>query len=394
MPEPTAPSGDAELFHDLARLCATRPADELFQAVVDRLTAAGRYAELFEALKLQLRHRLGLPLLASGTEQLDEPVQAEYEAALIDACRRVGLLLLDDGRIRDAWTYLRPVGNQGEVIGRLRRVEVSSENVDQLVEVLLYEGLDPPRGYQLLLEHFGTCNAITAYQSAFYGRPRPQRAAAAGLLVGHLYRELCQNIVSHAERNGIAAPPSASLSDLIRDCPQLFAEGGYHIDTTHLSSVINIAREVTDATHLRQALELADYGGGLDPSLQYPSEPPFEETYRTHRLWFAAQLGQEVEPALEYFRERAEQTDARHQGTQVIEYYVDLLDRLGRSQPALEESLRLIPAGVHTVGWAPSLLELAHHAGSYGQLIESARQRGELFGFLLGLLGQQGQRLL
>jgi hypothetical protein len=162
------------------------------------------------------------------------------------------------------------------------------------------------------------------------------------------------------------------------------------VDTTHLASTVSFARELTDVGDLRMARDLAIYGSRLDRQLQYPQDPPFEETYPRHILWFDALLGRRVDPAVEYFGQRARECDVRQEGSMVVEVYIDLLGRLGRREQALEEAIGLLPPGVHTMGIAPSLVELAAAAGQFDRLAEVAQQRSERLGFLFAVLGKIG----
>ena len=72
--------------------------------------------------------------------------------------------------------------------------------------------------------------------------------------------------------------------------------------------------------------------------------------------------------------------------------YVDLLARLGQARLAIDEFLRLIPAGIPTTGRAASLFELAAACGDYGPLIELSRQRGDLVGYALSKLSAEELR--
>ncbi len=72
--------------------------DQGVPAVIERLIVQLRekkkYHHLFEALKLRLRHRMGLPLWEhTPGEQLDPQLRDRYEDGLVEACREVGLLL-------------------------------------------------------------------------------------------------------------------------------------------------------------------------------------------------------------------------------------------------------------------------------------------------------------
>ncbi|MEY4566589.1 MAG: hypothetical protein RLY14_1559, partial [Planctomycetota bacterium] len=105
--------------------------------IVEFFRHQGAYHELFEALKMKARLELGLPAITPGPEEsLGALVTDRLERSLIDACRTVGLLLLGDGRIREGWMYMRPVGDREAAAKALAAIEATSENLDELIEVL------------------------------------------------------------------------------------------------------------------------------------------------------------------------------------------------------------------------------------------------------------------
>lgn len=374
-------------FDDLDAVLAEQGPAAVLDQLVQQLRADESFFELFEALKLKIRHELGLPLRYSDTgDELSESKREQLELGLIDACREVGMMLMRRGHVRDAWIYLRPVGDAATVLAELDRLEPHEENVDEFIEVCLQEGLDLDRGFRLMLQHYGTCNSITTFESVMYGQPRARRQIGARLLVQHLYQELLENVRAHISREQDIEAPENKLLELIANRSWLFAEGAYHVDTTHLSSVVRFARDLEDPDSQRLALDLTIYGSQLDPQLQYPGDPPFVEFYTSHKLYFSALLGQDVEPALGYFRKLAEEVDPYEDSTTAIEVYIDLLARLGREQQAIDESLRLMPEKIQTTGLAPSLLDLAEASGSYAQLRETCRKQRDLLGYALGLI--------
>src|SRR5688500_448003 len=82
----------------------------ILDQLMQQLRAQKKYHELFEALKMRVREQLGLPLLyGDAMDDLDETRREKLEDGLLDACREVGMLLLDEGKIREGWMYLRPV---------------------------------------------------------------------------------------------------------------------------------------------------------------------------------------------------------------------------------------------------------------------------------------------
>src|SRR6185369_1312424 len=136
-----------------------------------------------------------------------------------------------------------------------------------------------------------------------------------------------------------------------------------HVDTSHLSAVVRSARLIEDREALGLALDLTEYGRRLHPDHQYPDDAPFTNSYTSHNLFFAAQLGEEVDAALEYFRKQAESNLAESENTMPAETYVVLLARLGRYPEAIEAATRFLPPGRRVFRFAPSLAELCRATG-------------------------------
>lgn len=385
----------ATIFEQLDEAHRSGDKRAILKRLIDHLRQHKRFHELFEARKLLIRFELGLPLLYTQQDEALAPdVRDSLEAGLIDACREVGLALLSAGRLRDAWHYLRAVGDRDLIEDAFANVTPTDENLDEFIELCVQEGLDLHRGFQAMLAHYGICNTITTFESAMYGRPRAERAIGARLLVETLYEELVEHVKGHIQREVGTAPPTEDLSELMTTYPNLLEGGAYHVDTTHLASVVRFARDLDSPQDLRLARQLIDYGRLLDPSLQYPGEPPFEDLYVSTGRYIDALLDNDRDDHLLYFRERAEATNPREETTLVIETYIDLLARTGHAREAMQESLRLLPEGIHTTGRAPSLLELAQAAGDYEPLRELSERRKDPLGYAMSLLqaSQQVER--
>ena len=360
--------------------------------LAEKLREQQKYHELFEALKMLVRLRIGLPLLYNDSgDELEPDQRDQLETGLLDACREVGMLLLKAGKIREGWMYLRPVGDVKSASEVLRQVEPSEDNLDELVEVSLSEGVDIQLGYGLVLEHFGTCNAITTFESEIRRRSRPEQQVAAEMLVQHVHDELMENVKADIARHEGNEPSGTTLSELLDDRESLFSEHAYHIDTTHLASTVRAARVLDNPQRLHQALDLTRYGCRLSDQFQYDGDPPFQDLYPSHALYFEALLGQNVDEAIQYFRNRAEQLDVHEFGTIGVEVYVDLLSRIGRYQEAIDETVRLMPEGMPSLNLAPSLLELSQRAQSFDALMDVCRKRDDLLGFY-GRTGSRGAR--
>ena len=345
------------------------------------------FHQLFEVLKMKVRYRLDLPLQYNDLgDDLNEAQREALEVGLIDACRDVGQALIEEGHVRDAWMYLRPVGDKSAMAKVLDRVPVNDENRDEVIEVALHEGIDVERGYRLVLEHYGTCNAITTLHQYAHGRQRDTIQGPAGLLVQHVYEELVQSVRSHIQREEGQIPNETTLLDLIKDREWLFGEYSYHLDASHLASTVQAARCLDTPALLQLACEMTDYGKRLNAQFQYPGEEPFVDMYPSHRLYFGALLGENQVKALQYFHHRAQQLDAYQHGTTAAEVYIDLLSRLGRFQEAIQATIELIPDNTHTTGLAPDLLQLAQQAGEYEKVLDVYRERTNLLGYATGLM--------
>jgi hypothetical protein len=374
-----------DVFNQFDEALSNGGIDGLLSAAEAHFRNENRFHELFEILKMQTRQRLGLPLVHEEGEELTEDAQRALEDGLLEACCEIGLLLLRSGQVQDSWHYLRHLSDNGIVLSELESIEVDENNLDQILGLLLHEGLDTERGYRLVLEHYGTCNAITTLQSTLYGRAKKDRQAAGRLLVAHVHAELVENVRAHIQREEGDAPTSSRLADLLSGRDFLFTEGCYHLDTSHLSSTVQIAGELTDGPSLELALELTEYGRRLDQQLQYAGDPPFEENYQAHHKLFQAQLARNVDESLAYFRERAEATDARQEGTYPIEVYIDLLARLSRFEEAIDASIQLIPEGIQTTGRAPSIYELSTRMNNFDRFRQLCRKRTDALGYLLSI---------
>jgi hypothetical protein len=345
--------------------------------------------ELFEALKMQVRQANGLPILYSDTpDDLSEAQRTALENGLIAACREVGTEFLKQGKVREGWMYLRPVGEKKEAAELLKAVEPNDENTEELIEVLLQEAVDAARGYQMILDHYGVCNAITTYDTGLTRHPKSDQQAAARLLVRRLHADLIGNVRIDIKRQEGAEPAGKTLKELVADRDWLLQEGQYHIDTTHLASTVRIARILEDEPSLRLALDLTEYGRKLHSQFQFNGDEPFLEIYPSHALFFQALLGENRNEALAYFKQKAEELDRSQHGTVAVEVYIDLLARCGKIQEAIDALIQMIPPGTQALGIAPSLYELCQRAGDFSKLIESSRDRGDLLSFAAGVVGQ------
>ncbi len=355
-------------------------------SLAKQLSTDGNYHELFDVRLMQARHRLGLPIIVTkGLDDLPEPQRSQVEAAYLDACREVGHELLKKD-VRQAWMYLRPLGDKKIVADALRKLD-TEEDYDTIIELSIYEGIAPRLGFELLIERQGTCNAISTFDAEMNQRSKEDRQAVAALLVERLHHDLTLSLRTDIQRQEGSNPAECTIAELCADRDWLFANDNYHIDTSHLSSVMRFAIVVDDPAVLRKAIDLAAYGCHLSPQLQYPGDPPFENLYPSSSLFFHALLGEQLDKALPHFEAIATR-EAEENNPGPAEIYVGLLARLGRWGEALDASARLIPAGTQRSGLAPSLLEMAHFGQQYDRMQRVARERSDIVGFAAALVEQ------
>ena len=344
----------------------TEPGTMLDQ-MVEYFRESRRPMELFEALKMRTRHQLGLPLVQNDEEpSRPEEVEQQLEAGLLDACREAGTMLIKDGRVGEGWMYLRPTGDTELAQQLIADAKITDDNFDEMIQVLLHEGIDVKRGFQAVLDHQGTCNTITLFEQTLQTRSKSDRRAAAECLLNHLYAELCELVRGDIANREAPAGDNESLHDMISTRKWIMGEGGYHLDTTHLASTVRIAAVLESKEHLQKAWELTQYGRQLNHQLQYPGDEPFVDFYPAYAAFYGTLLGNNVDAGLKMFERKAKSVNTADHGTGAIETYVDLLDRVGRRTDAVKAAVELVPDDVPPQRIVPLLIGIAERAKADG----------------------------
>ena len=344
--------------------------------------------ELFEARKMVVRDKLGIPLVPGEDEpQRTEEVERQLELGLLDACREAGEMLIRDGRVFEGWTYLRPTGDNELIRKLVSEIEINDDNYDEMQRVLLHEGVDVGRGFQAVLDFQGTCNSITLFDQALAQRSKSDRRAAGERLLEHFYNELTTLVREDITARDSAPAEDESLHDMISSRPWVLKDGGYHLDTTHLSSTVRIASPLTDPAQLRKAWELTQYGRQLHHQFQYPGDEPFVDFYPAYAAFYSILLGENVDAGLKLFERKAKTVDTNEHGTGAIETYIDLLDRVGKHGEAIQFAVTHVPEDVAAQTVVPLLMEIATRAESSGDgsvyqtIMDFCDQRGDPLGF-------------
>jgi hypothetical protein len=387
---------DSTLFRDLeTTLSADGPAAAV-NRLCDRLRADKDYHSLFYALLLKKRHEMGVnPVPTGPSADLPPQHHAEYEDAIRAAGREVGNLFLKDGNIAHAWAYFRMIGEPAPVKTALEQYQAKEdEDVQSLVQIAYYENVHPTRGFDWILSRFGLCSAITTLGSQELPADPAVRQHCIGRLVRALYAELRDRLLGEIERHDHALPPEAEapadepgvVRRLMAGRDWLFDDDCYHIDTSHLSSVVQMSLHLTPGPDMVLARELCDYGARLSGKFKSAGDPPFEDLYRAHGTYLAIVAGDDVEGNLNYFREQAAAADPETVGTFPAEVLVNLLLRLKREPEALAVARKHLANVDGRRLTCPSLADLCQRVGDWRTLAEAARQQGDAVHFMAGLL--------
>ena len=362
----------------------------LLAELTRELAASGRWHELFEARLLEARKRLELPMhVNQSLDELPDPLRGQLEAAYTDACREVGQLLLDANRFREAWQYLRAAGEKPLARRALGKAVPRDETIDELVEVALYEQVDVERGFGWLLGHLGVCNAVTTLEGMAASLAPGDLSACATALVRRLHADLTETLRAVIAQRGDTYPPGGTpIDELLMGREWLFADDAYHIDTSHLAATVRLARVVTERAVIDLAAQLANYGKHLPADMQYASDPPFEG-YEAYELFYGAQLGRQIDEAVEYFTRQADEHDIEQSGMAATEALLVLLDRLGRSADALQIVAERVPQRAKLSPYAPTALSLAQRSGDWATYEQLVNRHDDPVAYVLGRLARQ-----
>jgi hypothetical protein len=360
------------------------------EKLTEHLDASGDYRALLDALLLRARHELGLPLIPSGPlSDLPEPERARFEERYIEVIRLVGSKYLEDGDIPTAWAYFRAIGETDRVAKALLdyRAEGDEERLGAVIEVAFNHGVNPLRGFELILENYGTCSAITAFEQ-LPPHDEAVRVACAGRLIVRLHRDLTANLRSEIGTRGQLSPPEgASIAELIAGRDWLYADESYHVDISHLASVVRMSVLVTDPAMIALAHDLTEYGRQLSPRLQFEGPAPFERIFDDHGIYLGALLGRDVDGAIAHFRFKLTSRE-RESGEAAIpaQTLVNLLVRLGRLDAALDIASEYLAGLPDSALFCPGVAQLCQRTGDSRRLAEIARDQRDLVNYTAALL--------
>ncbi len=163
----------------------------------------------------------------------------------------------------------------------------------------------------------------------------------------------------------------------------------YHIDVSHLGSVVQMSMHLPPSEELNLARELCAYGQKLSPRFQFNSDPPFEDQYRDYGVYLATIAGEDVEAGLAHFRAKVENANPEEVGTFPAEVFVNLLLKLGRNEEALAVGRKYLAKVDARRLTCPGIVELCEKAGDFGTLAGVAREQNNAVHFVAGLLASR-----
>ncbi len=378
-----------ETFDELQQIQKSQGAAAAMDRLISVLRGEKNYHKLFDALLMKKRLELGLGLVRpTSLKDVPEKDRDEFEKVYVDSAREVGELLLAEGSIPHAWHYFRAINEPNSVVAAIEALPEEGSVPDDVVEIALFQGISPVKGLSMYLASHGSCSTITAFDQVSMQLPAEARRQCAAVLVRKLYNDVRENVQHDVSRRQPMNPPGQNLRELIGGREWLFADDSYHIDVSHLNSVVRFARFLdVGSPELEQALQLAQYGSRLAQQYQYAGNPPFDDFYPAHIQFFKALLGQDREQALAYFRSKVGE-DVTETDNQMAAYVlVDLLHRLDRRDEALELACKYLSESADEFGL--SLPELCAEAGRLDLLLALARKKDDIVNFAAALIGNR-----
>lgn len=358
---------------------APTPGD-VFERLIEQLEAQKSWHLLFDALLAQSKLKLGLPTLKpTSFEDVPAALRPQFEKDYATAARAVGTALLGQKDITGAYPYFQAIRDLEPLAAALKAIPLPatwSEEAQALIQLALYQKVAPERGVEMMLKLQGTCSTITALDQIFAELPSEARSRCAVLMVRNLHHDLLSNLSREVLQKSPLAMPPKTIREAISGRDWLFAESNYHIDVSHLHSVVRFARSIMNSpADLALARDLAEYGSMLDPQLQYSAEPPFDDYYAAHQQFFSVLLESTPDEHLAWFQKKLDAEPDAPDRALIAYVMVDLLAR----RKLLKEAIPL--ARTHLIGADPQFLaafsELCRDAGEWGVLAEVAAEENE-----------------
>jgi hypothetical protein len=373
---------------DLRQTLIARGAAAAIDQLCDDLRERKDYANLFYALLMKKRHELGVSPVATGSNQdLPPEVHHAFEEGIRQAALAVGNLYLADGQIPQAWGYFRMLGETAPVHEALDKLTPKEDDdIQPVIDIAFHQGVHPRKGFDWILERYGICSAITTLGGGGLPFAPEVKQHCIKRLVRSLHSELMMRLKAEiAHRQGFE-PTGKTITELLAGRDWLFEDDCYHIDISHLSSVVQMSTQLEGCEELKLARELCAYGKKLSPRFQFNADPPFDGQYVDYDAFLSILTGEDVAAGLAHFHKKADEADPETIGSFPAEVLVNLLLRLGRPKEALAVARKhLVRLGDQRLS-CPSIVDLCKESGDFQTLAEVAREQGNAVNFVAGII--------
>jgi len=298
---------------------------------------------------------------------------------------------LEQGDIAQAYQYFRMLGELQPVTQALEKTTLpEGEDCQPLIELAFHHGVNTKRGFDWIVDRFGICSAITILGGQLNGptfaHGPEARDYCLARLAKALHDQLTERIRSDIVRKEGSAPETKSVPELLAGRDWLFDEDNYHVDTSHLSSVVHMCQPLSRPEDLQILRELCIYGQRLSPQFQNRGDPPFDDTYTDFGHFYNILAGEKAEEALAHFRAKADNPDPDYSTNFGAELLVNLLVRLDRPADALTAAKKYLATADERQLTCPSISELCRKINDYRTLAEVAKERGDPVHFVAGLI--------
>jgi hypothetical protein len=393
----TVPAIDPATFEKVrAALGAAGPVGAA-EKLVAELREAEDFQNLFYALLLKKRVELGVSPFPTGpSSDLPAETHESYEQAIREAGREVGHALLARKRFSQAWGFFRMLGEPEPMRAALEAFDPGpDDDVYPVIEIAWQGAVLPKKGFDLVLDRHGVCSAITMVSSSDITGNADLRDHCVGRLVRALDAQLTERLRTDLEGRGIAVAADATIPQLLEAHPEVMADDAYHIDTSHLSSVVQMSTYLPAGPDNKLAQELCEYGRLLAPGLRGHNDAPFDDGYDDYLAYLKIVAGavrpplvsnkEDVDAGLARFRAKAGR-EAAEGATYAAQVYVNLLLKVHRPAEALAAAKEFLMAEDDRNLICPGVNELAKKAGDFAALAEAAKARNDPVGFLAGLI--------
>lgn len=386
--EAPPPALDAAAYERVQAALAERGPKAAVDELIAELRAAEDYQSLFYALVMKKRVELDVsPFPTGNANELPAHTHEAYENAIREAGRHVGGVLLERKEYARAWPFYRILGEPEPMRSALEAYSPGpDDDVYPIIEIAWQQGLLPKKGFDLVLDRHGICSAITMVGGSDLSSNPELREYCVTQLAKALHEQVTERLRNELAARGVTIPAHATVAQLVELDPTLFDEEAYHIDTSHLSSVVQQATmHLPPGEGVNYARDLCHYGRKLAKHLQGHHDAPFEDGYDDFLAYLNVISGEKVEEGLKRFEDKAAR-EAEQGATFAAQVYVNLLLKANRPAEALAAAKRFLLAEDERNLMCPGVSELARRADDYTAMAEAAKARHDPVNFLASLI--------